>query len=245
MELLSQLWIPRVMTILPRLKHPLAWFVLTELIYISAVRLLVFNFRNFGSYSISMELYWTALRVVSIIALVLLFKPFIWRKSEAFRFPVIVFPVALAMLLTSFLELHPILPPPFKYLFAATSVFVGYREEIAYRGVLQGLLTDKFGFLVALLLSNIAFLFYHLGVQPFNPWHILMIFGWGVSLGLMYRITGSIVLIALIHAAVDAVNALNPIAVTPATAWIGMILLAGSITLLATKGLKGMPRNTS
>jgi len=218
-------------------KHPLAWFVLTEIVYISSVRLLVFNFK--GS-SISMELYWTALRVVSIIALVLLFKPLIWRKSDSARFPVIVFLAVLALLLTSFLEPHPILPPMFKYLLAATSVFVGFREEIAYRGVLQRLLTDKFGFLIALLVSNVGFLFYHLGVQPFNPWNILLIFGYGVSLGLIYRITGSIVLVALVHTAWDAVNAINPFAVTPATAWIGMILLAGSITLLATKCSKGM-----
>jgi len=68
-----------VRTALPRLKHPLAWFVLTELVYVSAVRLLFFNFRDFRGYSISMELYWTALRVMSIIALVLLFKPLIWN----------------------------------------------------------------------------------------------------------------------------------------------------------------------
>lgn len=225
-----------------RPKHPLAWFALTELVYISAVRLHVFNFKGD---SISLELYWTALRVVSILALVLLFKPLIWRKTDAFRFPVIVFPVALALLLASFLEPQGPKPLALKYVLAATSVFVGIREEIAYRGILQRLLNDKFGFLVALFISNIAFLFYHLGVQPFDPWNILRIFGYGVSLGLIYRITGSIALVALIHTAVDVVNALDPIAATPATAWIGMILLAGSIVLLATKGLKGMLRNTS
>ena len=67
-------------------KHPLLWFVCTELAYILTVHLLLFTFRG-GL--VSMELYWTAIRMVSIFVLVALFKPVIGKPAGRLKFPAI------------------------------------------------------------------------------------------------------------------------------------------------------------
>jgi len=210
-------------------RHPVALFAVTELIYIALVRLLVFNFH--GSF-ISLELFWTALRLISLIVLVALFKAIIWRPADQRKFPLFVIPVSVAFLMIPFLVGHIGIPAPAKYIFAATSLVVGFREEIAYRGILQRLLFDRYGMLIAILASNVLFVFYHFGTQPITVWGVFQWFAAGTVLGMLYQITGSIALVALLHTGIDAVAALTPLIAVRAPEWIGMIIFTGIIILL-------------
>jgi len=216
------------------LRHPFALFTATELIYIALVRLLVFNYH--GSF-ISLELFWTALRLISLLVLVVLFKAIIWRPADHRKFPLFLIPVSVAFLLIPFLVGHVGIPAPAKYIFAATSLVVGFREEIAYRGILQRLLFDRYSMLVAILASNVLFVFYHFGTQPITVWGVFQWFSAGIVLGMVYQISGSIALVALLHTGIDAVAALTPLVAVPAPEWIGMLIFAGIIILLTTKWL--------
>ena len=217
------------------LKHPLAWWACCELLYFAAVRVLVFTYT--GSL-ISLELYWTAIRVMSLIGLLMLFRPIIWREGDQRHFPVILVPVSIALLVMTFLEPHTIYQSPANYVLAATSLVVGFREEISYRGVLQRLLTDRFGFLAALVTSNIIFVLYHFGVQPFTAWNVFCLFTYGATLGLIFKVTGSIALVALLHTAVDVIAAIYPGVPSQFAHWTEIVLFGLIILILSRVYLK-------
>ena len=217
-------------------RHAFFLFAVVELIYIGAARLLLFNYK--GTF-ISMELWWTALRLVSLFALISLFRSLIWRAADYVRFPLLLIPLSAAFLLIPVLVGHFGLSAPAKYIFAATSLVVGFREEIAYRGVLQRLLFDRYGLLVAILASNLLFVFYHFGVWPITVWHVFQWFAAGTVFGLLYHITGSIALVALLHAGYDAIGALTPLIAFPAPEWVAMIIFTGIIILLTKIWLTG------
>lgn len=165
------------------LRHPLVIFACVELIYIALVRVLVLNF---NASFISLELAWTALRLLSLFVLLALFRSIIWRASDRRRFPAILIPISIAFLLIPLLVGHLGIPAPAKYIFAATSLVVGLREEIAYRGILQRLIFDRHGLLIAILASNVLFVFYHFGTQPITVWGVFQWFAAGTILGMIY-----------------------------------------------------------
>ena len=174
---------------------------------------------------------------MSLLVLVGLFKSIIWRSTDHLRFPLFLIPLSAAFLLIPLLVGHIGIPAPAKYIFAATSLVVGFREEIAYRGILQRLIFDRYGMWLAILASNILFVFYHFGTQPITVWGVFQWFAAGTVLGMIYQITGSIALVALLHAGIDAVAALTPLIASPAPEWIGMIIFTGIIILLTIKWL--------
>ncbi|MBC7368279.1 MAG: CPBP family intramembrane metalloprotease [Undibacterium sp.] len=96
------------------------------------------------------------------------------------------------------------------YLFAATSVVVGLREELAYRGILQRILAQRPGVVDGLLMSNVGFVLYHRGVQPFTLLYVFQIFLCGMMLGFVYRISGGIKLVVSLHAVYDAIDSSSP-----------------------------------
>jgi len=68
-------------------------------------------------------------------------------------------------------------------------------------------------------------------------WGVFQWFSAGIVLGMVYQISGSIALVALLHTGIDAVAALTPLVAVPAPEWIGMLIFAGIIILLTTKWL--------
>lgn len=189
---------------MPRL---LVTFLLCELSYITAVRLLL---HNFGGSLMHLELWWTLLRVISATALAFIFVR-LARSNPAPAASILArcF-IATGMFLAPLLTGNMNFPEDDRYLFAATSLVVGVREELAYRGILQRLLTPKLGLVGSLCISNVAFILYHWGVQPFTLHYVLQIFLCGTILGLVYHWSGSLVLVVALHAVYDAIDSFSP-----------------------------------
>jgi membrane protease YdiL (CAAX protease family) len=184
-----------------------ALFVVCEIAYVISVRLLL---GHFGHWSGQVELYWSCLRVVSIAALIWLFRQLEPGKSERKT------SVPPQCLWASGIFLAPILAGEMnfqgsdRYVFAATSLLVGVREELAYRGIAQRFLARKFGILPGLLISNLMFVGYHWGIQPFTLHYVLQIFLCGMIFGFVYHISGSIILAIALHAIYDAIDSFTP-----------------------------------
>ena len=210
----------------------LLYAVVAELIYIISVRIL-------GAYYtgglIEKEIYWTLLRLGSLV--------FLWRLLRNFPAP----PKPKASPLTTGLIACLALATPFlcgdlnepinvAHVFAATSIVVGFREEFFYRGILQNFLRTRFLLPLTLLISNLLFLFYHYGVQPFTPTSILMMFFAGIVFGLAYELTGSLVLVALLHGAYDIAWAYSPYLAHPVSDYIGALVLFFTALILAATG---------
>lgn len=103
----------------------------------------------------------------------------------------------------------------YRVVFALTSAVVALREEFFYRGVIQTVLERRFGFFVALIASNVLFVFYHYGAQPLTATGIIEIFTMGCVLGLMYGATGTLWAPIALHAAYDSMWSLGPIIANP------------------------------
>ena len=120
---------------------------------------------------------------------------------------------------------------PLSYVFAATSLVVGLREELAYRAILQTQLRRRFGVLPALLISNVLFVLYHLGAQAFTPLNIWQMFAAGAIIGLAYEASGSLLLAVALHAIYDAIYCFTPLVNPPLPEIAGSAVLA--MTMLA------------
>lgn len=117
--------------------------------------------------------------------------------------------------------------------FAVTSVVVGLREEVVYRGVLQNLLEPRAGWFGAIVLSNIVFTLYHYGAWPFTPEYVLEFLLVGGAMGLIYAATGSLWLTIAAHSIYDALWSFTPILTPPLAGGWGMALEALAFGLLA------------
>jgi membrane protease YdiL (CAAX protease family) len=167
---------------------------------------------------IELEMWVTACRLVSLCADWLLFRGFLAQAGiqRASR-PTMLLWCGIALLFMVPLLFHGGYPADYTYrvIFALTSVVVAMREEVFYRGVIQGLLERRFGLLVSLLVSNAAFVLYHYGVHPFTASGIIELFAMGCVLGVMYSVTGSLLAPIALHAAYDAMWSLGPIVAHP------------------------------
>ena len=153
------------------MKRSLLIFAVCELAYVAAARVLFFGFTG---NEIHKELYWSLIRLFSAILILALFrKVFVTRSTAVSSSNPLQWLLPLGILLIPIVAGNPPMAFPENYVFAATSFVVGLREELAYRGVFQNLLRQRFGFWVSLLISNIVFVVYHYGVQPFTVLNIL------------------------------------------------------------------------
>jgi membrane protease YdiL (CAAX protease family) len=190
------------------MNRPFAAFLFCEIAYVISVRLLLGHFA--GHWSWQVELYVSCVRFVSIAALIWLFRQREPGKSERNT------SVPPQCLWAAGIFLAPILAGEMnfqgadRYLFAATSIIVGVREELAYRGIAQGFLARKFGLLPGLLISNLMFVGYHWGIQPFTLHYVLQIFLCGMIFGFVYYISGSIILAIALHTIYDAIDSFTP-----------------------------------
>ena len=119
-----------------------------------------------------------------------------------------------------------------RHLFAATSVLVAIREELAYRAILQRALTSKYRFFPSLALSNLAFVAYHLGVGPFHLHYFVQVFLCGCILGTVYHLSGSIVWVIILHTVYDALDAYSPFPVPRLPDFACTIILSTTFTAL-------------
>jgi membrane protease YdiL (CAAX protease family) len=117
--------------------------------------------------------------------------------------------------------------------FALTSFVVGFREELAYRGVLQNLLDRKWGLGLALVVSNVAFVVYHAGAVPLYPVSIFNLFVSGCILGLIYAGSRSLVAASLVHGVYDAVAEFGPYMENPIPGWSLIVLEIGALAILS------------
>ena len=203
-------------------------FCLCEIAYIAAVRVFLANYHGDP---VAVELGWTALRLVSVIILLGLLRHSggsfgAVRKSD--------WSAVLAgalFLLAPVLVAADRLGSPLNHVYAATSLVVGLREELAYRGLLQRLLADRFGFWPALLGATLCFTLYHIGVQPPDAYSFFQIAAAGLVLGLTYHLTKSIVAVAVLHALYDIVYAYSPVLTPPLPEICGVLVFG--VALLA------------
>lgn len=212
------------------IKRSLILFIGLELLYIAAVRYVVF-WGGFGE--LEQELWWSTIRLGSLVVLWVLFRNLLPAKQERRGVAWYYLLAGAVLCVVPFLVANWGYKYPLNWIFAATSFVVGFREELAYRVVLQTLLTRRIGFWLALGVSNVAFLFYHYGVQPFTLTSMLGLATFGLVMGLFYRLTGSFLLVALIHSIFDAITCFGPFLAEPLSgAWAVLITLMVLIFLI-------------
>jgi membrane protease YdiL (CAAX protease family) len=208
------------------MKKTLTLLLVLELAYWVPARLL--NLFYHGG-AIEKELIWTALRLVSAAAVYGCFRTVIWPPGEKRegRIGWMVVAAGAAVMGLAALVAQDNFNYPVNVVFAVTSMAVGLREEMVYRGVLQRVLTERYGLWAALVMSNVVFIFYHWGALPFTPYNVWQFFAMGTILGLMYHQTKSLGLVVGVHAAYDAVQCFTPLVAQPlGRGWAALILLA-------------------
>jgi len=170
---------------------------------------------------IELELYTTAARLLTIPLYWSLFRPLIHRRSlqrEAVRMPSLHFGIA-ALLLVPVVFGNDDRPGfTIRVVFALTSFVVGLREELVYRAILQNLLEEKLGRFGAILLASTIFALYHYGSESalnYSLQRFLELFVFGCIFGLIYRISGSLLLVAILHSILDLIYAISPVVHRP------------------------------
>jgi membrane protease YdiL (CAAX protease family) len=181
--------------------------LLSEVAYVASVRILLHSFH--GSF-LEREVWWTVLRLLSAAVLTFLYVRLMRATpSPARRIPVRC-AFATGIFLAPILVGHMGLAGPARYAFAAASFAVGLREELAYRGILQRILTPRVGIVTSLCVSNLLFVLYHWGIQPFALHYVIQIILCGIILGLVYHLSGSILLVVGLHSIYDAIDCFTP-----------------------------------
>lgn len=182
-------------------------FLICEVAYVASARILAHTFE--GSL-FHLEIWWTVIRLISAFVLVFLFLSLTGADpAKPDRIPARCV-IATGMFLAPILVGNEGFVGADRYLFAVTSLVVGLREELAYRGILQRFLTPRVGIAGSLCASNVVFVLYHWGIQPFTLHYVLQIFLCGMILGVVYHLSGSIVLVVVLHTVYDAIDSFTP-----------------------------------
>ena len=159
--------------------------VVVELIYLILTR----TWLDAYAEGIELELYITAVRLLTAVIYWFLFREIILSRTfipSALARPLLWISVAVVCLAPVLVGDWGLSGQKTQVIFAMTSLAVGIREEILYRGVLQNLLEKRYGWIVALLLSNVIFTLYHYGAWPFTASVVIELFFVGCCAGLLY-----------------------------------------------------------
>lgn len=211
------------------MKRPLLVFFVCELAYLAAARTFT---HTYGGDEVSKELWWSGIRLVSFLVMLGLFRETLATDTDEAKKITPLSLLACGMFLAPVLAGNENLGRPLNWIFAATSLVVGLREELAYRAILQTQLRGRFGILPALLISNVLFVFYHLGAQAFTPLNIWRMFAAGMIIGLAYEASGSLLLAVALHAIYDAIYCFTPLLSAPLPEIAGSIVLAVTLSAL-------------
>jgi membrane protease YdiL (CAAX protease family) len=226
-----------------KMKWPFLCFLICEVAYMVAVRVLVYSCA--GSPNLHAD--WLAIRMISLVVLISLFRRHdadgISKSSKVTRSSVLgaaIFAVPIAVGNLAF-------PTADRFLIAVGGIVAGVREEIAYRGILQRTLIGKLGYPSGLLVTTIVFVVYHFGIQPFTAVNVLDLFFVGLVFGIIYYSTGSIVFVAILHAAYNGLWAISPFTAQPLSQVAGAIIacVAATIVVVASKWPNKPPATTA
>ena len=187
-------------------------------------------------YTVEAELIRSAGRVVMIGFYVLLFRHLLVSRPLVpgqIGHPMFLVPIAVFLCVPLLVGYMAHVDGTTKALFAATSIIVGFREEIAFRAVIQTLLARRMGDGAAIGLTTMIFTAWHIGVIPWEPFAYGQVVAASILLGIIYARTGNLILVSGIHALYDALWSLTPILDRPIIPFrYGLLLLA-----LATVGI--------
>ena len=214
---------------------------LLELAYWVPARLL--NHYYHGS-ALSEELIWTAFRIISIVLVYCCLKDVIWPPDDkpAVRIGFLALIASVVVVIVAALKADIHFKYPVNFVFAVTSLAVGLREEMVYRGVLQKVLATRYGLPAALLISNIFFIFYHFGAQPFTPYNVVQFFVMGTIQGLLYHQTRSLLFVSGVHAAYDAIECFSPYLSKPISSTVALSALSTVMLALVIKSATTRPK---
>jgi membrane protease YdiL (CAAX protease family) len=95
--------------------------------------------------------------------------------------------------------IRPLLGPCSVVELALLALAAGFGEELLFRGLIQGALTDRFGFGIALALASLAFGLLH----PITPAYLVLAALMGAYLGLVWRASGNLLVAIIAHALYD------------------------------------------
>ena len=213
------------------LTHRLAIIVAIEIVYMAATRITI-HYLPWAS--VEAELIRTALRIATATIYWQLMKPLILSKKPNLgtrrRTSLII--GLLLFFSVPVLVGYEGLNVKLALLFAITSIPVGIKEELLFRGILQNFLEEKWGSLAAIFITSAIFSAWHIGVAEPIFWVFAQIFLVSILLGFIYIRTGSIVLVIVLHALYDALFAFTPFLSTPANGNLAVIILLISVLLV-------------
>lgn len=190
--------------------HSLLIVAFVEIAFVVATRV-VLHYLQWAS--IEAESIRTAMRMVTAGLYWWLLKPVILSRKPDFT-SLAAPTVVLALLL--FLSIPVLvgtygLKPSVAVMFAITSIPVAIKEEFLFRGILQNLLTERFGTLKAVLATSTVFTLWHVGVWDPSVWTFGEIFLASVVIGFIYLRSGSIAVVIVLHAVYDAIYSFTPL----------------------------------
>lgn len=226
------------------LRRCLAIIVVTELLSMAAARLAL---HFYGPWSVEAESIRTVLRIATASIYWWLLRPLILSRTpnlSALRSPLLISGLLLFMLIPVVVGRYD-LATPLAILFAVTSVPVAVKEEFLFRGIVQNLLAERFGFVKSVLFTSAIFTAWHIGVWEPTVWTFSQIFFASILLGVVYVHTGSILAAIVIHAAYDAVFSFTPLLPVPLDENWGFIPLLAAVALVAFQASKSGPSANS
>lgn len=131
------------------------------------------------------------------------------------------------------------LSPVIATVFALTSIAVAVKEEVLFRGAMQGLLAERFGQIAAIAITSVFFTAWHLGVRPISFSVFMEIFLVSVILGRIYMRSGGLTAAIGVHAVYDAIYSFSPYFAHPYNRIVGIFILIYATLLTynwATRG---------
>lgn len=211
--------------------------ILVELVFVVLTRVVL---AHYWTYSLDAELIRTPLRLAALLVYWFLLRPFIASKklhaADIAQFRLL---FALALFLSVPLLVGDLshFASATKSIYAATSIVVALKEEIAFRALIQNLIAKRFGKLSAILFTTVLFTAYHVGAIPLTAFAYGQVVLASLLLGIVYARTQSLWLVVGLHALYDALWSLTPITTGPLLPfWIGLVLLTLSMFLVFAWG---------
>ncbi len=116
--------------------------------------------------------------------------------------------------------------------FAITSIAVGIKEEVLYRGIIQNLLGTRMGMMKSIFITSALFTAWHLGVRPPLFSVFLQIFLFSLAFGLIYARSGSLLAVIFLHALLDALFPFSPYLSSPLHPIVATFMLIYAVLLL-------------
>ncbi|MFZ4703485.1 MAG: CPBP family intramembrane glutamic endopeptidase [Candidatus Methylumidiphilus sp.] len=212
--------------------------VVTELLSLAIARLLLHFYEPM---SFQVESIRTVLRIATASIYWWLMRPLILSRTtntSTFRSPLLIFGLFLFLLVPAVVG-HYNLSPPLAIFFAVTSVPVAVKEEFLFRGIVQNLLAEKFGFVKSVLFTSTLFTAWHIGAMEPTVWTFSQIFLASILLGVLYVHSGSILAAIVIHTAYDALFSFTPMLSAPLNENWGFVPLLASVALVSFWALHG------